>query len=479
MVENNPTKLNSDFGGLSIRRLVPGDRFIQIEWELVKSHVTPVDSYNIHIQYFEEDIIFSHRPCICVQAPACENCLKVENLFNGVDYAVTVSALREGMEVARSRVRLFRTGPVPGTVVAYLHPQDYTFASSGRSTASPSIIRLPSGRLLASHDIFWLHGGQNITHIYASDDDGVNWFFLSELTPCFWGKLFFHRESVYMLCTSTEYGNLQLYCSNDQGKTFKGPFIILEGEGRWEVPGPHKAPVPVILYKGRLWSAVEYGCWKNGGHNTGVISISEDSDLCNPENWVLSPFVTYDPEWPGVIRGGYPSVLEGNVVPTPDGRLVNILRYSTGGGDPEYGKAIVMRINTESPELPQSFEECIDFEGNLSKFTICRDEQTGLYIALVNRAHLPWYGQRNILSLSVSKDLRSWRIVKDLINYEEKDWPEGALHVGFQYVDFFIEGSDIHFLSRTAINGAHNFHDANYITYHKISNFRNLFNQLF
>ena len=46
--------------------------------------------------------------------------------------------------------------------------------------------------------------------------------------------------------------------------------------------------------------------------------------------------------------------------------------------------------------------------------------------------------------------------------------------IGFQYVDFIIEGDDLLYLCRTAINGAHNFHDANYSTFHRIRCFRSL-----
>ncbi|MBE6762720.1 MAG: exo-alpha-sialidase, partial [Ruminococcaceae bacterium] len=46
--------------------------------------------------------------------------------------------------------------------------------------------------------------------------------------------------------------------------------------------------------------------------------------------------------------------------------------------------------------------------------------------------------------------------------------------IGFQYVDFEIEGDDIIYLCRTAMNNAHNYHDANYSTFHRIKNFRDL-----
>ena len=36
-------------------------------------------------------------------------------------------------------------------------------------------------------------------------------------------------------------------------------------------------------------------------------------------------------------------------------------------------------------------------------------------------------------------------------------------------------GDDLLALSRTAFNGAHSFHDSNFITFHRISNFRTLY----
>ena len=37
-----------------------------------------------------------------------------------------------------------------------------------------------------------------------------------------------------------------------------------------------------------------------------------------------------------------------------------------------------------------------------------------------------------------------------------------------------FEGDDIIYVCRTAINNAHNFHDANYSTFHRIKDFRKL-----
>jgi hypothetical protein len=75
---------------------------------------------------------------------------------------------------------------------------------------------------------------------------------------------------------------------------------------------------------------------------------------------------------------------------------------------------------------------------------------------------------RDYLTLMESDDLKSFRTARELINFKEVD----TKHIGLQYVDFEFDGDDIIFLCRTAFNGAHSYHDSNYITFHRIKNFR-------
>ncbi len=480
-LDDNPTLKNTGYGGLSISRIAPADGGVTVEWDLSGPFGGGAGGdahFLVEIRELSQVRIMGVWSRFVRRAAPEARSLTVDKLSNGIDYSVSVSAVSGGVEAARGRSRLFRPGPTPGVVVAYLHPEDFTFNSSGRSTASPSLLRLPEGRLLASHDIYWARGGQNITHIYFSDDEGVTWHFLSELTPCFWGKMFWHRGALTMLGTRTEYGDLLVYRSDDRGRTFGPPAVILEGRGLRDEPGPHRAPMPLVRHAGRIWTAVEFGTWEIATkHDAGVVSAPEDADLTDPKSWTVSGFTRYDPSWPGAVKGGSPGHHEGNVVVTPDGELVNILRYHTIGAVPDYGKAIVLRMRADDPRAAGELYRIIDFPGNMSKFAIHRDPKTGLYVSLVNRVSLPWVGQRNILSLSVSKDAMHWRLVRDLINYQDIGWPEGYKLVGFQYVDFLIEDRDLLYLSRTALNGAHNFHDANYITFHRLEGFRSLLDQ--
>ena len=94
-----------------------------------------------------------------------------------------------------------------------------------------------------------------------------------------------------------------------------------------------------------------------------------------------------------------------------------------------------------------------------------------MYFALFNRvADLEHVMARNILSLSFSKDGIKWQTVCDLIGIDA----DGGLYdkVGVQYPDAIIDGDDLLWVQRTACNNAANFHDSNYITFHRLKNFR-------
>ena len=99
-----------------------------------------------------------------------------------------------------------------------------------------------------------------------------------------------------------------------------------------------------------------------------------------------------------------------------------------------------------------------------------------LYLTLSNNNTDPAYPtQRNVLSLHASEDLRRWRHVATLLEDDSELSHEDSIRLtGFQYVDWQCDGDGIVYLVRTAYDGAHNFHDANRITFHQIEDFRSL-----
>lgn len=370
----------------------------------------------------------------------------------------------------KSPVRLARTGETVGTVVNYLHREDPCFDFSGNFLCSPSLLRHPDGYWLSSMDVFGRQTPQNLTFIFRSDDEGKTWHYVTDLYPCFWGKLFLHRGDVYMLGCSTEYGDLLIGRSSDGGKTFGAPVTLLRGSnGKGGNTGVHKNPQPVVSFGGRLWCTLEWGSWGKGYHAPMVMSCDENADLLEPAAWHFTPPVMYDSSWPGVAKGESTGNIEGTLITAPNGKFYNIMRYDTTKTDPQYGLVLAYEVNTEDPDAPLAYSHAISLPGNLAKFMIKQDSVTGYYYTVISRITEPaGYSQRKLLSLMVSEDLEKWEPVTDIYNFKHK------IIAGFQYTDFEFDGDDIIFLCRVALNEAPNGHDTNYQVFDRIRNFRRL-----
>lgn len=373
--------------------------------------------------------------------------------------------------------RVFRTGNYEGNVVNYLHPDDGAYAFSGLYVCSPSLVKLPDGALLASHDVYGPESPQSFTMIFRSDDGGKSWHHACELFPAFWTKLFVHRGVLYALACSTEYGDLLIGRSTDGGYTFDEPTVLLRGgNGKGAIAGVHKNPQPVVEHDGRIWETLEYGSWNMGYHVSMVMSASVDADLMDSASWSFSEPVKYDPSWEGVPKGPSSGTIEGTLT-VRNGTLYNVMRYDMKNLEQRFGKAIRFKVNTSDPEAPIAFDKCIDFPANATKFAIKYDEvskkfytigcnllESGLDIA--KETFMP----RNHLCLFTSPDLDNWSKACDLIDYRNYS----PAWYGFQYADFIFDGEDIIYLVRTATNGAMGFHDSNALTFRTLKNFRSL-----
>jgi hypothetical protein len=350
----------------------------------------------------------------------------------------------------------------PGVVIDYLPSRLKNYVGS------PSIAILPNGRYVASHDVFGdgpeSRNGPH-TLIFESVDSGRMWRRLAKLTPQFWSKLFVHRGELYIIGIGR--GDIIIRRSTDGGKTWTQPrdgSTGLLAEGRF-----HCAPVPVVVHEGRLWRAFEV----NRGRykwDALVMSAPVDADLLNADNWLMSKKCTVDK------RANIFKWLEGNVVVTPDGRLVNILRTQKPPA-----RAAMIHISDDGRELNfDPNEDMIDFPGGAKKFTIRYDKVTGKYWSLVNiitdpgPLEEPPQDHRNTLALTCSKDLRNWEVRYIALSFRKGEHLTKLNNkFGFQYIDWLIEGGDIIFVSRTAWGWeTPRSHDANYFTFHRIPNFR-------
>ncbi|WP_229252868.1 sialidase family protein [Dyadobacter helix] len=363
---------------------------------------------------------------------------------------------------------------VPGSIVAH------SPASSGLYIGSPSICVLKNGDYLASHDLF---GPQSkefvspVSKIYSSSDKGKSWKEISTINGQFWSKLFVHRGGLYFMGTSKHHGNVIIRKSEDNGVTWTEPSngesgLLLAGEY-------HCAPMSFIEHNGRLWRAMEdaMGTVKKWGKRYGafMMSIPLEADPMKAANWTSSNVLPYDST---MLNGHFGAWIEGNAVVDPQGQVWDVLRVDDRSTLRE--KAAFVKISDDGKTA--SFDRnrgFIDFPGGSKKFTIRYDPKSKRYWSLVN--YIPdavkatHTGKnpasiRNTQALFSSKDLINWDFHKIVLEH-----PDVVNH-GFQYVDFMFDKKDIIFLSRTAyddgLGGAHNNHDANFLTFHRIKNFR-------
>ncbi len=374
--------------------------------------------------------------------------------------------------------------PFPGVVVAQ-SPEPLT-----NSYASPSIVILPDGSYLTSHDL-----NSITTAIYKSTDSGISWKLLSLVRDSHWSSLFYHDNAIYLLGVIQSFKSISIHKSVDGGNTWTSSDDADTGlliEGRF-----HTAPTPVIVHNGRVWKAFEESPDADNQRDffAFVLSAPVGSDLLKASSWTKSSTVPLNPSW---FNADSPEWLEGNVVVDPNGEVVNLIRMSTAQptngtlamngyatGIPRYEVAAKLSVSADG--LTTSFDPStgfVHFPGAMTKFTIRYDSVSQKYWTIVNKittvfsgwdnasSNGPW-NQRNVLMLTSSTDLVNWQEHYKVIRWNEGDVIVRRENFGFQYVDWQFAGNDIIAVSRTAWYGS-DWHDANMITFHRLPNFRTL-----
>lgn len=359
----------------------------------------------------------------------------------------------------------------PGVVIAH------SPAASGLYLGSPGIAVLPDGAYLAKCDEFGPQSTENtraVTRVFRSGDRGRTWQPVARVEGMYWATVFVHRGAAYLLGTDKQNGRLVIMRSTDGGANWSQPRDaksgLLGGQGTY-----HCAPVPVVAHDGRLWRAMEDtmagGGW--GAHfRAFMLSVPEDADLIDAANWTFSHPLARNPAW---LEGKFGGWLEGNAVVTPAGGIIDLLRVDFRS---PHEKAAMIHLSTDGKQA--TFDpaiDLIDFPGGCKKFTVRFDSQTQRYWSLTNwvpkrHANANPERARNTLALTTSTDLRHWEVRTVLLYH-----PDPLRH-GFQYADWLCDGDDLIAVVRTAFDdgagGAHNCHDANFLTFHRFRGFRSL-----
>lgn len=351
----------------------------------------------------------------------------------------------------------------------------------GQNITNPSIIILPNGDLLAACTgaLRNTTGKGAWVTFFASTDGGATWKVRSkgQITMSY-QSTFLHKGVLYIMGADKAAGNVVIHASYDNGYTWTDATdskngLLLEGTF-------HSAPVPVAIWNGRIWRGMETN---ETNKKVFVMSAPVDANLLDASSWTMSNMLIYNKSWAvdgEALKGS--QMIEGNVIVTPDNKLVDVLRVD----ETRYGETMAMVSVKSSKEI--SFDPTTGFyqlPGGGKKFTVRFDEVSGKYWTITNPVDPRLYGKvaegyydngihcgllRNRMVLYSSLDLKTWTEERVIMAVDE------PFFHGFQYVDWQFDGDDIVSVIRMAApeeRGLPNRqHDANMFAFERIENFR-------
>lgn len=404
---------------------------------------------------------------------------------------------------------------------------------SGVYLGSPSLLYLPSGALLASHDFFGPGAGKllGLTRTLISRAGGP-FTPTGNATDLYWATLFSRPgdPAAYLLGTSGDeqsQGHITIARSSDEGTTWVTSSLRAGGAQPFST-----GPTPVLQSGGRLWRAFEHnvGSWASGYASAVLSAAADAADLLDPGAWTLSgelPFSAVSALVPANWSSAPPPFtvspafgwLEGNAVERDDGRpgVYVMLRVNSA---PAANKAALLALS--SAAAAPTFEGWVEpFWGGNSKFSVKRDAVTQLYVTLATAVPepaavllpptcgpvalppgrpLPCCGfleacsapteavnatcvwcqatSRASLSLSVARTPRGpWVLAGGgPILFDDTGVPSfiSKLGTGFQYADFVFEGEDLVASVRSGYRGSNNYHNSNHHLLKVIPSWRSL-----
>lgn len=377
---------------------------------------------------------------------------------------------------------------------------------------SPGIVRLDSGRLVATFEI----SGDSVHGLaYASDDKGETWQHKTDF-PIAHARPFTAGKSLYILGKSDD---LTIIRSDDDGETWTKPSKITDGEF-W-----HQAPSNVHYANGNIYIVMEKKIYSDiVGWAVSVLAPvlmrgNVDSDLTKRENWTLAselsfrdviderdldyhgiPFYDTSPKaFSEVAKGrfcGPIGWLETNVVQFKDpnhywydeqGKTFHLwMRAHTG----RTGYACIAKVVENSNGTMVTMLErapsgkkvvYVPCPGGQMKFHILFDEASDLYWLLSTQAtdsmtradklpeeryNLP-DNERSRLQLHFSTNCIDWCFAGMVAIGKS---PKQSRH----YASMIFDGDDLHILSRSGDENAKDPHNVNLITFHTVKDFRKL-----
>lgn len=378
--------------------------------------------------------------------------------------------------------------------------QDFTVVQRRRNARTYvegcGLIVLPDDSLLAVVPVVPRGGvpkkGPTEINFVRSDDGGATWTTISQL-PFYSAVPFLHDGRLYCFLFSMgkQFRNDDVYlaASLDVGRTWTKPAKILSGHF-WT------CQTSMVVRDEKLYWAVDDLRQPDYSNHRSPRAIAGDlrGDLMDAASWRISNFVPFPGLPDTLLRDDYDPRskrvwnmpdhwLESNIVEV-GGRL-RLIATVKSQWQTLSNICGVCDVDDDGTDLTMKFRQFHPMPGGQLKFAITHDAQSRLFWATANfvvdgqesqewwdkaRAEKRYLGlggnDRRFLMLMYSLDALNWFQAGCVARAE-------SLSQSFMYGTPVIHGNDILVISRTSIN-AHDQHDADHATFHRVRNFRSL-----
>jgi hypothetical protein len=338
---------------------------------------------------------------------------------------------------------------------------------------APSAVRLGDGKLICTCPLWSWDGtvkrlyGKNSCVVLMSDDDGLHWREVARI-PFMAGKLLLRDYTLYFMGSSPGRKAFQIVSSTNGGREWSSPTVLRKG-------GAYAASTGWVIHDDKLyWAIDDFG---RPSRNRQIIALSANlkSDLLQSGAWRFSRPIKH----PGVPQSFGKGKHDGGVWLEPNvirhrGKLTVIVRVRVSGKDSDAkvpNVAAICTLEDGDDRLDLKFSHYYPVPGAQNQFHIVHDPKSDLFWmtsnAVTGVATQSWRGwgkERRFLMLHYGRDGLNWFTAGCAARWKKETQ-------AYNYASLLIDGDDLLFVSRTA-EQAHNQHDNDKVTFHRIPDFR-------
>jgi hypothetical protein len=341
---------------------------------------------------------------------------------------------------------------------------------------------------------------QSRTHVVRSTDKGVTWKPVAEL-PYYSGIPWTHAGKLYLFVNKggTTYRNddLLLLRSDDGGVNWSAPVTLFKGH-YWN------CHTGIVIRNQRIYAATDnlglgtsYGSTvdssKNVARGSCVVSGDLSRDPMDPAAWRISNTVPLTPIPPAFANPKFSKSTNGDLYLEPNviemnGRI-RVLATVKPSRQTTANIGVVLDLAENGNDLELKFTQYFAMPGGQLKYCVIWDDVSKMFWATSNlvvdsQGEFDWWAKgsergnfwgtggndRRTLMLHYSLDGLNWFQAGCIAQARQ-------ISQSFMYARPVVDGDDLVLISRSSV-AAPNQHDADYATFHRVRNFRELALQL-